>query len=263
MPWLYAYRDLPDLWCEQRKFTAQILSGAIGGSGSLPTPQGDTDPVPTAQINMRFLVFGVLSAFTDVDVGPLMTGELVEVEADPDQDRAGVLAALEGWRNDCEETLKRLLPEVMSARFGTPATWQTAIHQGFSLRNLVALSMAAIPRGLTVPAPESLATTQAVMGFYDVGERLDLRIGIIRDGAFTEGVVWSCHQDLDTELHEAMETLLSLGVLEEHIHVTDFMGGDERCPDCGQPYFPSLGGIDVHAHHKEKDHKDISHERLP
>lgn len=270
LPWLYAYSDLPVTWSSQRGMLRQCMSAITGQPSRLPRPQ-QTEVGTQPAVALRFVLFAVTSSLSDTDNGPLLNGGFINVGdlsdpgATPGGDGMGVRDADPGidprllaWQEDFGQTLTEGLPGVLSVRAGTPAWWDEAIHAGFDMRNLFGLITAVAPdgdRGTTL-------STHAAMGFYLVDDVLELRIGITRDGRFTGGFVWACHQDPEDEVDEAFEALEHMGVPTEQIHVATDILGDERCPDCGKPYFPSVSGESLHDEQDMDDHTVPGHLRL-
>lgn len=277
LPWLYAYADLPVTWAGQRGWLRQFMAAISGQpsrlpAASLPRPE-QTDVGTQPAVALRFVLFAVSSSLGDTDTGPLLNGGFINMgdlsdpgdapgadgvemeDADPEDD-----PRLLAWQEDFGQTLTECLPGVLSVRAGTPAWWDDAIHAGFDMRNLFGLITAVAPDG----GRETTLSTHAAMGFYLVDDVLELRIGITRNGRFTGGFVWACHQDPEDEVDEAFEALEHMGVPTEQIHVTADILGDERCPDCGKPYFPSVR-VDEDDSHEQLDthgHGGAGHSRL-
>lgn len=270
LPWLYAYADLPVTWAGRRALLRQFMA-AIGGQPSrLPRPES-TDVETQPAVALRFVLFAVSSSLGDTDTGPLLNGGFVDTDdlnehgtapgedgvemedADPETD-----PRLLAWQEDFGQTLTECLPGVLSVRAGTPAWWDEAIHAGFDMRNLFGLISAVAPDG----GQETMLSTHAAMGFYHVDDTLELRIGLTRYGRFTGGFVWACHQDPEDEVDEAVEALEHMGVPTEQIHVATDILGDERCPDCGEPYFPSVSGESPHEEQHMDGHTLPGHSRL-
>ncbi len=259
LPWLYAYADLPVTWSGQRGLLRQFMA-AIGGEPSrLPRPrQTDAGAQPT--MVLRFVFFAVTSSIGAEDTGPLLNGGLLDT-GNPDDPMAGtddtapeVDPRLLAWQEDFGQTLTECLPGAISVRAGAPSWWSDAIHAGIDMRNLFGLITAMAPDG----GQETMLSTHVAMGFYHVADTLELRIGITRDERFTGGFVWTCHQDPDNELNEVVETLECMGVPLEQVHIAEDVLGDERCPDCGKPYYPSVRGNEDGAH----GHGESGHSRL-
>ena len=238
LPWLYAYSDLPGTWAGQRRMLRHLMDIANGQDAPIVRPK-PTEAESRLMMALRFLVFGVFSA-NDADAGPLLDDELVVASAD-EADEA-VDPRLLAWQEDLALTLAENLPGVLSARIGTPASWDNATHEGFQMRNLAGLMATVAPDD----HPQVLQTTHAAMGLYLVDEDLELRIGISRDEQFINGFRWACHQDPETEIHEAFDALQQIGIPGAQIHVAGEVLGDERCPDCGAPYFPGATGQSGH-----------------
>jgi len=272
LPWLYAYADLPVTWAGQRGLLRQVMAAISGQPSRLPRPE-QTDVGTQHATALRFVLFAVSSSLGDTDTGPLLNGGFADMDDLNDLGDAptgdGVEmddAAPEGdphllaWQEDFGQTLTECLPGVLSVRTGTPAWWDDAIHAGFDMRNLFGLITAVAPDG----GRETTLSTYAAMGFYRVADTLELRIGITRDGRFTGGFVWACHQDPEDEVDEAFAALEHMGVPTEQIHVATDILGDERCPDCGKPYFPSVR-VEEDDSHKQLDthgHGGSGHSRL-
>ena len=110
------------------------------------------------------------------------------------------------------------------------------------MHNIAGLVAAVIPR----EKQGALAATQIAMGLCQTDGGMDIRIGITRDGRFLNGFAWTCHRSPEEDLEDAIETLKSLGIPAQQIHVVDDILGDERCSDCGKPLFPSVDGESQH-----------------
>lgn len=260
LPWLYAYADLPDTWSGQRGMLRQVMEAITGQTcgrqprgrqpSRLAQPQR-TDIGAQISVALRFMFFAVTSSLDDTDTGPLLNGGFMDFgdlddtgddsgeegmeDADPEVD-----PRLLAWQEDLGQTLTECLPGVLSVQVGTPAWWDEAIHDGFATRNMFGLITVVIPDG----DRETALSTHAAMGFYVVDDTPELRIGITRDGRFTGGFVWACHQEPEDDIDAAFATLERIGVPTDQIHVATDILGDERCPDCGKPYFPSVRGDD-------------------
>ncbi|MGK9451461.1 hypothetical protein ACSSZE_09425 [Acidithiobacillus caldus] len=255
LPWLYAYSDLPATWSGQRDMLHRCIAATSGDSTRLPLPQ-PTDVVTQPSLALRFVLFAVTSALSDTDNSPLLHGGFIPMEdpvvssgdaateivdTDPEMD-----PRLLAWQEDFAQTLAEGLPGVLSVRAGMPAWWDEAIHVGFDMYNLFGLLTSVAPDG----DRETRLSTHAAMGFYLVDGALELRIGLTRDGRFVGGFIWVCHQEPGDELEKAFEALERMGIPAEHIHIATDILGDERCPDCGKPFFPSIHGEGLH----EDDH---------
>ncbi|MHB1641159.1 MAG: hypothetical protein ACYCS8_00685 [Acidithiobacillus sp.] len=268
LPWLYAYADLPVTWSGQRGMLRQCMAAISGQPSRLPQPQL-TDVGTQLSVALRFVFFAVTSALDDIDTGPLLNGGFIDMsdlsdtlDAPGDEDDTGpeVDPRLLAWQEDFGQTLTECLPGVLSVQVGTPAWWDEAIHDGFDSRNLFGLITAVAPDG----DRETTLSTHAAMGFYLVDDNPELRIGITRDGRLAGGFVWACHQDLEDEVDAAFGTLERMGVPAEQIHVATDILCDERCPDCGKPYFPSVH-VDEDDSHDPLDthgHGGAGHSRL-
>lgn len=239
LPWLYAYADLPDTWAGRRRMMRHMAEIANGQDAPIVRPK----PAETESrllMSLRFLVFGVFAtneanAGSHPARGPLLDDDLV-VESEEEDDEDTVDPRLLAWQEDLAQTLIENLTGVLSARIGTPASWDDAIHEGFDIRNLAGLIATVAPDG----NPESLRCSQVAMGLYQVDDDLELRIGISRDERFVNGFIWACHQDPEEEINEAFEALQEIGIPASQIHVAGKVFGDERCPDCGEPSFPVI-----------------------
>ncbi|MBU2768047.1 hypothetical protein HAP94_18175 [Acidithiobacillus ferrivorans] len=270
LPWLYAYADLPVTWSGQRGMLRQFM-GAISGQPSRLPPPEQTDVGAQPAVALRFVLFAVSSSLGDTDTGALLNGGFIGMDDLNDLGDAPDVDGIDGadpevdprllaWQEDFGQTLTECLPGALSVRAGTPAWWDEAIHAGFDMRNLFGLITAVAPDG----GQETMLSTHVAMGFYHVADTLELRIGITRDERFTGGFVWACHQDPEDEAFEAFEALEHMGVPTEQIHVATDILGDERCPDCGKPYFPSVR-VDEDGSHEQLDthgHGGSGHSQL-
>lgn len=269
LPWLYAISDLPVTWSGQRGMLRQFLAAISGQPARLPQTR-QTDAVTQPTIALRFVLFAIVSSLDDDRAGPLYDGRLLDPENREDS-ATGPAPGTEAdprmlaWQEDFGHILTECLPGVLSAQVGIPAWWNDAIHAGIDMRNLSGLITAADPDG----NPNTMRATHAAMGFYLVEDELELRIGITRDGKFTGTFVWTCHQDPEDEVDEAFQALEYIGVPPEQIHFATDILGDERCPDCGKPFFPSVSGGSMHEQMDESDqgghgprHGGSGHSRL-
>jgi len=235
LPWLYAYSDLPETWSGQRGMLRQITHGLCGQPERIPTPK-NTPTVKQPTLALRFLVFAIFSAFKDEDVGPLLDVDATDMDREPDQ-------RFDAWQADLSQVIAEALPGVLFAEAGIPEGWGDAMHTGITMYNLYGLANAVLPP----VAP----TTHVSMGVYLVDGGPELRIGITRDRKFSGGFVWVCHQDPKEEIEDALMALEEMNVPFDQIHVASEVFGDERCPDCGEPYFPSVTTEDLHDHRDE------------
>jgi hypothetical protein len=240
LPWLYAYSDLPETWSGRRGMLRQILHGLGGQPTRIPTPK-QQPPVKQPTLAIRFLVFATFSALEDEDIGPLL--DIDTTDGDPESDRQ-----FEAWQAELNQRITESLPGVLFAEAGIPSGWSDAIHAGITMHNLHGLANAVVP-----PAAP---TTHASMGVYLVDGGPELRIGIARNGKFSGGFVWVCHQDPKEEIEDAILALEQMGVPSEQIHVASEIFFDERCPDCGEPYFPNVTTEGLHDHRDEYENGD-------
>ncbi|MBU2765849.1 DUF2863 family protein [Acidithiobacillus ferrivorans] len=261
--WLYTHDDLPESWAQRRSVVRQCAALATGQPAALPEPKS-LGPTQETTAIVRFAIIGVIYANSD-DPGPLVNGDLNGISADEESTGNDLSAGrlldprLLAWRVDMEEILAASLPGVNSVRLGTPAEWDDAIHEGFMMRNLFALSHAFSKLGQTEDSVMGdhglLASAQVAVGFYMVDDHLEIRVGISEGDQFT-GCVWECHLEPEEEMEKLFDTLNSIGISAEHIHVTTDILGDERCEGCGQTLFPRAdGGLD-HADNNEEEESD-------
>jgi hypothetical protein len=236
LPWLYAYSDLPDTWSGQRGMLRQILHGFVGQPARIPTPKKQPS-VKQPTLALRFVVFAIFSAFDDEDMGPLLDGDITDMNHESDQ-------RLDAWQTEVSQIVADAHPGVLFAETGIPAGWSDATHAGIAMHNLYGLANVVVP-------PVS-PTTQVTMGIYLADGGAELRIGVTRNGKFSGGFVWVCHQDPKEEIEDALLALEQMGVPSEQIHVASEVFVEERCPDCGEPYFPSVTTEGLHEHSDEE-----------
>ena len=236
MPDLFKYTDLPMTWSGQLGVLRQCMAAISGQPARLPRIQPkEAENRPT--MVLRFLLFAVVSTWDDPDVGPLLEAEEDGEEISPSTDPRWL-----AWQEELGQAFTNGLPGVLSARVGIPDSWDEAIHDGIDMHNIAGLVAAVMPR----EKQGALAATQIAMGLCQTDGGMDIRIGITRDGRFLNGFIWTCHRSPEEDLKEAIETMKSLGIPAQQIHVVDDVLGDERCSDCGKPLFPSVDGESQH-----------------
>lgn len=259
LPWLYAYSDLPVTWSGQRSWLRQFVSAAGGQPFSLPQPRV-VNAVGVHETALRFMLFAVVSSsLDDDDVGPLLNGGIVGAldgsPAEIDGDGASIDSRLPGWREAFGEMLLDGLPGVVSARVGVPAWWDDAISAGFNMRNLFEMINAVASDA----DKEFFLSVHADMGVYFTDGEMELRIGFTSGERFISGVVWAGRQNLENEIELAFNMLEYFGVSADRVRVLDGVHGDERCPDCGERYFPGAAADERHEHSDGDDAEDREH----
>lgn len=252
-PLLYTLNNFPVDWCDRREllrqFGDQLNAGTSGIAVDIAAPA-----IPSRRssgIVLRFLVMAV-TTLNDEPPGLLAADWDTPLEVLDNPQSTADAVRLDAWRGEMAAVLKRI-DGIHASTCGVPGSFTDAIYSGTLMDNVARLD-AAITQASDAKTGTDDITACVSVHRTDSGA-INIRIGILGPGGFYGSAwrCWSSPEDIDTDIEDVKTTLEGLGV--ERTTVDPNIRGDDRCPDCGEPMFPSESG----AHHPASHHPATVH----
>lgn len=248
-PLLYTLNNFPVDWCDRHELLQQFSDRANDGAPDIAVPAASSHR--SSGIVLRFLVLAI-TTLNDEPPGLLAADWDAPLEVLDNPQSTADAVRLDAWRGEMAAVLKRI-DSIHASTCGVPGSFTDAIYSGTLMDNVARLD-AAITQASDAKTGTDDITACVSVHRTDSGA-IDIRIGILGPGGFYGSAwrCWSSPEDIDTDIEDVKTTLEGLGV--ERVTVDPNIRGDDRCPDCGEPMFPSESG----AHHPASHHPATVH----